>query len=1139
MTGRTVAHYRLFRQIGAGGMGDVYLAEDLILGRQVAVKLLPAPLNLVPDRMRRFIEEARAASALNHPNIATIHELREAAGTHFIVMEYVEGETLAAKLSRGPLSTGDIVRIAMQIADALDAAHTAGIIHRDIKSSNIMITPRGQTKVLDFGVAKRTTLAEPLARDSESNLTRTGVLVGTMPYMSPEQCLGDTVDARSDLFSLGVVLYEMATGRLPFAGSSSYETMRRILHFDPEPVRNLNPAISPGLERLVAQCLEKRPENRIQSAAELSRSLQVLQTGTAAQAFPRPDSAKHNLPHQLTRFVGRRREIGEIRRLLGNTRLITLTGPGGIGKTRLAVEIAAASQDAYPDGVRLVEFASILDSELVSQTVAFAFGMREERGCSITATLTDHLKEQRLLLVLDNCEHLVGACARLIDALLRSCPDLTILATSRESLAITGEAVFRVPSLRMPDPQRPPDVAELNEHEAVELFVDRARSVKSTFAVADSSAPAFAKLCARLEGIPLAIELAASWVKVLSIEQIAARLNDRLNLLVGGSRTALPRHQTLLAAIDWSYNLLSEAEKILFRRLSVFNGGWTLEAAEIVCAGRDLDRRNVLELLLGLVDKSLVLTDERHGQERYRFMVTLLDYAQRRLMETEETAAICRARAEFFVDLVSTGESKLLGAEQQHWLERLNTEYDNIRAVLDWTAKNHPAMALRLAGALGRFWFLQGYWDEGRRWLAEILALEGPLADPALRVKAMNAAARLILSQGELAAAHASAEEALRLSRRIGDARQTGEALNSIGILAGMQGEHAAARSVLEQSLTIRRELGEPVAVALTLNNIGVLASREAEFQTAIFAFEECLAIFRRVGDKHGIAMALMNRGDVAKRLGDLGEAHALNAEALALSRKMGDRTLLPIALNSLGQVLEKQGKDEAASALQMEALEASKQLGDRRMIASAFLSLGVLAERRGEYPKARSLFEETLAIRRALGDRFEIVVTLNALGRLATCEGQPDAAAALHQEALTISEQLPSKEGIADSLAGLADCARADGDDVTALSFYKQSLRILRNLGEKAECLRPLENAAAVIMSHGEHARSVRHWAAAQALRERMSLPRSSNETEEYNHRIADARIALGEERFAAAWTEGQAAGTEAAIDDALQESR
>ena len=650
LVGTTLAHYSVVSRIGSGGMGDVYLARDTVLDRSVALKVLPPEDAVTQHGMRRFVEEAKAASALNHPNIATIHELREADGVHFIVMEYVEGATLKSHIASGRLDTSELIRLAIQIAHGLEAAHSVGIVHRDIKSSNIMVTPRGHAKVLDFGLAKRT--VRDGALDDES-----GVVMGTAPYMSPEQALGEPLDRRSDLFSLGVVLYEMATGSLPFSGPSVYDTIQGIVDGDPKPVTSINPNIPLSLERVIARCLEKRVEHRVQTAAELAEQLQRVESHIRSAGAG--DKFMNNLPQQLTRFVGRKREMAGIRDLWTHARLVTLTGPGGIGKTRLAQQIAVESLPAYADGVWFVELASLDDPGLVTHSVAATLGIRAEGSRSIGDTVAAYLADRHLLLVLDNCEHLIDAAAELTATLLRQAKDLHVLTTSREALAIGGEAVFRVSSLELPNRAQQADIDSLSRHEAVELFLDRARAANSTFAIDQGVAHSLASLCVQLEGIPLAIELAASHVTALSVAEIAARLHDRLSLLTGGSRTASPRHQTLLAAIDWSYALLSEPEKRLFRRLSVFAGGWTLSAAEAVCADGGLDSGSVLELVSGLVNKSLVLAEEHEGQTRYRFMVTLQEYARKQLMRTAEAEGIHRAHAEFVTAFAVENEGEV------------------------------------------------------------------------------------------------------------------------------------------------------------------------------------------------------------------------------------------------------------------------------------------------------------------------------------------------------------------------------------------------------------------------------------------------------------------------------------------------
>ncbi len=439
-----------------------------------------------------------------------------------------------------------------------------------------------------------------------------------------------------------------------------------------------------------------------------------------------------NLPLQLTSFIGREREVAEVQRLLAETRLLTLTGSGGAGKTRLALQAAAGLLSEFEDGVWWVELASLTDPVLVPQAIGSALGLRDEAKRPLLDQLGDHLCGKRMLLVLDNCEHLITACATCVDVLLHAAPDLHILVTSREPLAIAGETTYRVPSLNVPDREHLPPLAELAQFEAVRLMVERGAVVLPGFAVTDVNGTAIADICQRLDGIPLAIELAAARIKTLPVEELRARLGDRLRVLTGGSRIALPRHRTLRATLDWSYGLLAEPERILLRRLAVFAGGWTLEAAEVVCGGDGLPEAGVLDHLAGLVDKSLVTLELPDAAGRYRMLETVRQYATERLVESGETDRLRQTHAKFFLELAEEAEPKLFGPEQDAWFARLEAEHSNLRAALEWLDALEEAMqGLRLAGALWRFWEVRGHLAEGRSWLSEMLRRAGPDAEAA------------------------------------------------------------------------------------------------------------------------------------------------------------------------------------------------------------------------------------------------------------------------------------------------------------------------------------------------------------------------------------------------------------------------
>jgi len=715
-----------------------------------------------------------------------------------------------------------------------------------------------------------------------------------------------------------------------------------------------------------------------------------------------PSFLPSRLPRPLTALVGREQETREIKARLGTARLATLTGTGGVGKTRLAIQVAEEVAGDFPDGTYFVDFAPLSDPVLVPQTVASVLDVSEEPGRSLTDTLTDFLHARRLLLVLDNCEHLLGACARLAFDLLQRSPHLKILATSRQPLGLTGEVAWRVPSLSCPDfglgegrskMERDP-VSLLMEYDAVRLFVERAVAAMPVFRLIPQNAPAVAQVCRQLDGIPLAIELAAARLRALSIEQLAARLDDRFRLLTGGSRTALPRQQTLRALIDWSYDLLDEPERALLRRLSVFAGGWTLEAAEAVAGDGAIGllgspSPDTLDLLTSLVDRSLVQFEAQDGEGRYRLLETIRQYARERLREAGEEGAARARHGDYYLALAEEAEPHLIGAEQAAWLDRLEREHDNLRAAMDFgfaplsTAIENGDVGLRFVGALWRFWSVRGHVGEGRERAASVLARPENQAPTGARAKALNAAANLAQDQGDYVEARARCEEALAIRRALEDRQGVAGCLNGLGLIATDQGEYARARSLHEEALAIRREEGDRWGVAGSLNNLGNVAQLQGDFETARPLYEESLAIFREMGDRRGTAITLNSLGLVAHALGDYAGARAAFEESLSIFREVGDRYLVAWLLNALGLVVYSQGDYEAARALYGESLEIRQELGDRRGIATALTGLGAVAHQQGKEEEARALQEESLTIRREIGDRRGVSECLEALAEI------------------------------------------------------------------------------------------------------------------------------------------------------------
>ena len=647
------------------------------------------------------------------------------------------------------------------------------------------------------------------------------------------------------------------------------------------------------------------------SGDEPSRSVAISRTHT-------PKRSPHNLPLQLSSFVGREREMAEVKRVLVDRRLLTLTGPGGCGKTRLALQVANAMVEGFEDGVWLVELASLADPALVPKTVASVLRVPEQPGRPQVETLSDYLKPKKTLLVWDNCEHLVEACAGLAEALLHTCPDLRILATSREALGITGETTWVVPSLSLSDPHDLPHVEELLRYEAVRLFVERAAAVVPGFAPTDRNAASVARVCQRLDGIPLAIELAAARVRVLPVEGISDRLDDSLRLLTGGSRTALPRHQTLRATIDWSHELLSQEEQTLFSRLSVFAGGFGLEAVEEVCAGEGIEKNEVLDLLSHLVDKSLVVVHKQGYEARYRLLEVIRQYGEEKLRAFGEAGFIRRDHANFFLALAEEVEPRINGPDHRLWLERLEAEHDNFRAALRWAAEaRQTETELRLAGGLWWFWLRNGHMSEGRRWLEGVLGRLDPSVRTAARAKALCGAGWLAFSQVDHAAAQPQLEESAEIYREVGDKRGLAHAVSFLSVLLAHRGESSSARRYADESVRLFREVEEDRwGLAIALNNRGIVAEAQAEYAQAVPFFEESSEILRRLGDRWALSLPLRHLGTVALRQGDHIRAEQLYKESLEQCRQLGEKWLISLCLEELAGVACLQGEYTRAARL-------------------------------------------------------------------------------------------------------------------------------------------------------------------------------------------------------------------------------
>jgi predicted ATPase len=970
--GTRFGRYEIVCPLGAGGMGEVYRARDSHLGRDLAIKVLSRKASPEKQGLERFEREARSASALNHPNIVTIFELGQVDSVYYIAMELVEGELLRSILTAGPLSLNRAIPIAAQIAEGLAKAHEAGVVHRDLKPENVMISCDGFVKILDFGLAK---LAGPGFDGNRETTTlrgtptTAGTILGTVEYMSPEQARGVPVDFRSDQFSLGSVLYEMVTGRSCFRRRSAMETIAAILRDDPEPVASLNSQVPAPLCWAIERCLAKDPNGRYASTRDLARDLATIRERLSDAPLRHSPPCPNNLPAQRTNLVGRAQEVAALKELLlrNGIQLVTLTGPGGIGKTRLALKAAAEAAEHFPNGVCFVSLAGVTDPALISSVVAQALGVKESGGEAAVARVKEYLQDVRtsLLIILDNFEHLLAA-APIVAEFLTVAPKLKIVATSRAPLHIYGEHEFPVPPLALPDFRSTSSLEELSENPAVALFLDRVEAVKASFELTQENAGAVAAICARLDGLPLAIELAAARIKLLSPSAMETRLESRLQLLTGGAKDLPERQQTLRATVDWSYGLLSAPEQALLRRLAVFAGGCTLEGVEAVCNTKQDLGIDVFEGMASLVDKSLVQQIEApKGEPRFVSLEIIREFGLECLIASGEEAATKRAHAAYCLVLAEECTSPA-GPET---ISLFELEHDNFRAALEWlTRSGNAEWGLRLGAALFQFWETGEYLTEGRDRLEKLLKLEGAQSRTNLRARVLLSASVLAGEQGDYESASALVEESLSITRELNDARGVGVALNALAVHNRNRGDLVAARSLLEESLVVWRDLGDRIVVARSLNNLASVAKQQKDLALARSLFQECLSIFRELGDRAGTGWALNNTGDVARAQGDLEAARALYEESLAIFRQLDDKWGMAGCLADLGSLACDRKDYQVSRSFYTESMKLFQELGQKRGIAHLLDTVACSAAAQSNPERSLRLAGAAAALRRVLG---------------------------------------------------------------------------------------------------------------------------------------------------------------------------
>lgn len=843
-----------------------------------------------------------------------------------------------------------------------------------------------------------------------------------------------------------------------------------------------------------------RPEHLYQlEAPGIPSEFPALKT---LEAFP------HNLPIQLTSFIGREAEMLGIRLILkvDKSRLVTLTGSGGTGKTRLALQVAADLLESFKDGVWLVELAPLADPELVPQSVATAVGARQVPGKPLITMLIEHFRPRQLLLILDNCEHMLDACASLSNSLLQACPDLQVLATSREILGMSGEVPFRVPSLSVPDLRQVLPLEDLTRSEALRLFVERATQALPEFRLTPDNAPAIARICKRLDGIPLAIELAATRVRLLSVEQIASHLEDAFRLLTGGSRTVLPRQQTLKASIDWSYNLLTGPERLLLVRLSVFAGGWALEAAEKVCG--EEDQLDVLPLLSQLVDKSLILTgSSAAGLYRYRLLETIRQYAREKLAEIGGGERVHNLHLDYYLDLVRQATPHLRSKEQVVWLDRLEIELDNLRLALEWSLYGRTQDGLEMGAALLWFWHIRGHGTEGIDWLERLLAAE------------------------DLARQGISPSPDQRLKRA--------NALLTLGFLLSLQYQPAKCRRYLLESLEIFRDLGEPgkhgIASALL-----ALAGLAADVNQAQALYEESLAVSRQLGDSFQIAQALQDLGGFLMVQGKVSEARAPLEEGLALRLEIGDLDGKGYALNLLGNQAMYQGDYQRARRLFEESLACYELVHNIDYSRQTIFNMAVLAWLQEDYAEANRRCELALAMSRESGSRNMIINAVSFLGIIAWSQGDYELARKKSQEALQFGYEVGDNPLLVSTYFILIRTALSQGDLIEAEAQIRNLFELTRGVvSDLAGLNYMLGTVAMVAKRKGQLKQAVLLFSAVEHLCAGVINIISPVDRREHQADLDALHKELSAEAFAEAWAEGQAMTLEQATAYALEGSR
>jgi predicted ATPase/serine/threonine protein kinase len=912
-TPSAIGRYEVEREIGRGGMGVVYLANDPALGRRVAIKVLPEHLFENADSRERFFREARLAASLDHPHVIPMFEVNEHEGRPYLVMRYVESPDLGRLLLRdGILSVVRVVTLVGQIGRALDAAHSHGVVHRDVKPANVLVADDGvggdHCYLTDFG----------LAREVPSTRAASSGLLGTVAYMAPEQVRTSSVDGRADIYSLGCLLYQCLTGAPPFTG---IEAAVLWAHLDQPPPtfsarRNDLPA---AVDHVITRVLAKDPADRFQTCAELVDELTealgfAIETRIRVPAHPA--SARERVPTPGNRLIGRDRELAEVGGWLSpENRLITITGPGGTGKTRLAIELARTTRDRFPDGVWFVRLAPLGDPGLVMAFIAAAIGLVPS-GDDLARQLGEYLCHRNALVVLDNFEHVMSA-ARDVSALDFEGSLTTLLVTSRSPLRLLCEREYARQPLRLPVRTEAHDAASLGHCDAVALFVERAASARPDFRLTEANGQEVAEICALVDGLPLAIELAAARIKLLAPKELRARLSDSLAILTSAQRDLPDRHQSLLGTIDWSYDLLSEDQQSLLAELSVFAGDFSLAAAEVVSTAEEA----TLERLEALTDASLVRIDTTEDETRFRLLRTVRRYADERLSEAGRKDAVGRRHLAYYARLVGDCSAALFFRGQVRALSTLTASLDDIRGAVRFATQHDDyRTAARIVVALGKYWDMTGAWSEGRRSIAMVLGGTGVEMEDRGALLAWQALGAI--RHGDIGEGTLLSDQAVELLRPADPGNALPFALQ-VRATAEFELQHyAAAAALQEEAIELAANDPDTVRRSLLLCD---LANSQTDYAESVRLAFEAEALCAERGDGWGVTLIALNRSEIAIDAGHYGQARReleecrrLHSDVLDASPTLGTQFYLNHGLAELGSQRRSKAVDDLLAALRL-----------------------------------------------------------------------------------------------------------------------------------------------------------------------------------------------------------------------------